>query len=69
MSNLDNQESLRSQLIMLRQEHRDLDSAIHALSQAPQADQLQIKRLKKKKLALKDQIISIEDQTTPDIIA
>ena len=69
MADLNNQDSLNNLLITLRQEHRDLDSAISALAGAAPADQLQIQRLKKKKLALKDRIISIEDQLTPDIIA
>lgn len=69
MADLNNQDSLQNLLVMLRQEHRDLDSAIHALASAAPSDQLQIQRLKKKKLALKDRIISIEDQITPDIIA
>ena len=54
---------------LLRQEHRDLDSAIDALLFAPAADQLQVARLKKRKLRLKDEIASLEDQLIPDIIA
>ncbi len=69
MADLNNQDSLQNLLVMLRQEHRDLDSAIHALASSTPADQLQVQRLKKKKLSLKDRIISIEDQLTPDIIA
>ncbi len=69
MADLNNQDSLQNLLVMLRQEHRDLDSAIHALAISTPADQLQVQRLKKKKLSLKDRIISIEDQLTPDIIA
>lgn len=53
----------------LRQEHRDLDAAIDALAFAPAADQLQVARLKKRKLALKDEIAHLEDQLIPDIIA
>ena len=60
---------LREQLARLRAEHRDLDAQIVAEEDSPQADQLQIKRLKKRKLALKDQITAIEDQLLPDIIA
>lgn len=56
-------------LAMLRTEHRDLDDAIEALRAAPQPDQLQIARLKKRKLRLKDEIAAIEDQLIPDIIA
>ena len=60
---------LREQLARLRAEHRDLDDEIVAEEVSPHADQLQIKRLKKRKLALKDQIKAIEDQLLPDIIA
>jgi len=62
-------EELRAQLAQLRQEHRDLDAAIEALYNAPGADRLQVQRLKKRKLQLRDQIIQIEDRLTPDIIA
>lgn len=62
-------EVLRVKLEVLRREHRDLDEAIHALSESGHPDQLRIVRLKKQKLALKDQISRIEDQLTPDIIA
>ncbi len=54
---------------MLRTEHRDLDAAIAALIAAESQDQLQIARLKKRKLQLKDRIAMIEDYLTPDIIA
>ena len=60
---------LRAQLARLRQEHRDLDAAISALQESPGWDILQIQRLKKRKLVLKDRISHIEDQLTPDIIA
>jgi hypothetical protein len=61
---------LREQLARLRAEHRDLDAQIVAEEEALSlTDQVTIKRLKKKKLALKDQITSIEDQLLPDIIA
>jgi hypothetical protein len=60
---------LRAQLAQLRQEHRDLDAAIEALHNAPGSDLLQVQRLKKRKLHLRDRIIQIEDQLTPDIIA
>ncbi|WP_294390879.1 DUF465 domain-containing protein [uncultured Sphingomonas sp.] len=53
----------------LRQEHRDLDAAIDALAFASASDQLQVARLKKRKLMLKDQIAALEDQLIPDIIA
>jgi hypothetical protein len=60
---------LRSQLARLRQEHRDLDAAIEALQGSPGFDILQVQRLKKRKLHLRDRIIAVEDQLTPDIIA
>ena len=56
-------------LTQVRQEHRDLDSAIEALQASPVVDNLQLQRLKKKKLALKDRISHLEDRLTPDIIA
>jgi hypothetical protein len=62
-------DELKAQLAQLRQEHRDLDAAIEALHNAPGTDRLQVQRLKKRKLQLRDQIIQIEDQLTPDIIA
>jgi len=60
---------LAAELDRLREEHRDLDSAIEALSNLSSADRLQIQRLKKRKLILRDRIAQIEDQLTPDIIA
>jgi hypothetical protein len=60
---------LEADLARLKQEHRDLDTAIEALEQIITGDQLQVQRLKKRKLGLKDQIIRIEDQLTPDISA
>lgn len=62
-------EVLRIQLGVLRQEHRDLDDAIHALQDTGKADMLTVKRLKKQKLALKDKITVLEDRVVPDIIA
>ena len=58
-----------ARLVRLRQEHRDLDSAIEALRVPPASDQLQLARLKKRKLRLKDEIAQLEDQLIPDIIA
>ncbi|WP_201835258.1 YdcH family protein [Microvirga zambiensis] len=60
---------LEAELARLKQEHRDLDMAIDALESMVAGDQLQVQRLKKRKLALKDVIIRLEDQLTPDIIA
>lgn len=56
-------------LELLRVEHRDLDSAIAALVAAGAADQMQIARLKKRKLRLRDEIALVEDALVPDIIA
>ncbi|WP_128891895.1 YdcH family protein [Erythrobacter sp. HKB08] len=64
-----NELELRKKLALLRTEHRDLDAAITALRESGSTDQLQIARLKKRKLMLKDQIAIIEDQLLPDIIA
>lgn len=63
------EEVLRVKLEVLRREHRDLDDAIHALEDTARADQLALRRLKKQKLSLKDEIARIEDLLTPDIIA
>ncbi len=60
---------LREQLARLQQEHRDLDAAIEALAVSPGSDLIQVQRLKKRKLVLRDQILQIEDRLTPDIIA
>lgn len=60
---------IEAHLELLRQEHRDLDEAIRALEEKTTRDQLQIKRLKKKKLKLRDQISVLGDQLLPDIIA
>ena len=63
------EDEIRKRLTMLRLEHRDLDAAIDALGTSGPGDQLQIARLKKRKLRLKDQISLIEDHLIPDIIA
>jgi hypothetical protein len=60
---------LRARVAALREEHQDLDDAVSALEALPMPDQLQIARLKKKKLTLRDQIAKLEDKLTPDIIA
>lgn len=64
-----NEEEMRKRLEVLRIDHRDLDAAIDALTAAGSTDQLQIARLKKRKLRLKDQISLIADYLIPDIIA
>lgn len=63
------EDEMRKRLEMLRMEHRDLDAAIEALSGTGAHDQLQVARLKKRKLRLKDQIALLEDYLIPDIIA
>jgi hypothetical protein len=65
----DRGQRLREALAQLKQEHRDLDAEIGTMEQTVRADQLQIKRLKKKKLFLKDEIARVEDELFPDIIA
>ena len=60
---------IQRRLEALRSEHRDLDAAIDALRGTGSADQLQIARLKKRKLKLRDEIAMLEDQLIPDIIA
>lgn len=66
---MDQTEVLRVKLAVLKREHRDLDAAINALQERGNADMLTLRRLKKQKLALKDQIASIADRLLPDIIA
>jgi len=61
--------SLQKELEHLREEHRDLDTAIEALLHLGTTDRLQVQRLKKRKLVLRDRIVYLEDQLTPDIIA
>jgi len=69
MAQMEQLDVLRVKLEVLRREHRDLDDAIHALQERASADMLTLRRLKKQKLYLKDQIASLEDRITPDIIA
>lgn len=68
MKRIDERE-LRDELVKLRAEHRELDDQIILLEDSTSADQLLVKRLKKKKLAIKDRMTAIEDQLLPDIIA
>jgi hypothetical protein len=63
------EEVMRIKLEALKRQHRDLDEAIHALEAKRTADVLTVRRLKKQKLHLKDQIAQLEDRLTPDIIA
>ena len=67
--NDEEEQALRAKLTALRQEHGDLDAAIAAISASAVCDQLQLTRLKKRKLQLKDQIAQIEDELLPDITA
>lgn len=62
-------EELRNRLFEIRQEHRDLDVAIAALTEAAYKNELQLKRLKKRKLMLKDAIAKLEDELIPDLDA
>lgn len=62
-------DAIREQLDVMKAEHRRLDEQIRALSADPLSDQLEIARLKRRKLMLKDQIQLLFDRNTPDIIA
>jgi len=66
---LNPEDVLRMRLEILRRQHRDLDEAILAMQERGLGDQLALRRLKKQKLTLKDQIARIADDLTPDIIA
>ena len=65
----EDEQALRTEVQLLRQEHADLDASIQALEHVPVPDQLLIARLKRKKLALRDEIVRIEGRILPDIIA
>lgn len=65
----DEERKIRDRVAALRQEHADLDASIEALGRMPVPDQLTIMRLKRKKLALRDEITRLENQILPDIIA
>lgn len=60
---------LEEKLAQLRSEHRDLDDVIRQITESAPYDQIQVRRLKKRKLILKDQIITLENKLLPDIIA
>jgi len=66
---MDELDELREKLEKLQGEHRDLDAEIARLTSEQPFDQLQVQRLKKRKLALKDQIIALHERLIPDIIA
>jgi len=61
--------AIRRELARLRQEHQDLDAAVLALQALALPDQLQVARMKKRKLVLRDQIAKLENRLTPDLIA
>lgn len=65
----DDQPSIQSRLLALRQEHRDMDDAIAQLAVSPSTDQLRLGRLKKRKLKLRDQIAYWESKLIPDLDA
>lgn len=69
IEDMEDESAQRAELSRLEQEHRDLDSAIEALDRLGTGDRLQVQRLKKRKLHLKDRISHLEDALTPDIIA
>jgi hypothetical protein len=66
---MDELEPLRRRLEALKEEHRDLDDVIARITEDGAFDQLQVQRLKKRKLSLKDQILKLESELHPDIIA
>lgn len=66
---MDVEERLKAQLEYLKSEHKDLDEAIVRLSEQPLVDQLALKRMKKRKLSLRDMIMKVESMLVPDIIA
>lgn len=65
----DQKAAIRAELLRLREEHRDLDMAIRSAEDSRPGAVLEIQRLKKRKLSLKDRITALEDKLTPDIIA
>ena len=69
MKDADLDPATHARLESLRMEHRDLDSAIATMAEQPMMDQVQVQRMKKRKLALKDEILYVESQLVPDIIA
>ena len=66
---MDDIEGIENKLAELRSEHRDLDDVIDRLTQDSGFNQVQVQRLKKRKLSIKDQISNLENQILPDIIA
>ena len=66
---LTEREAIRRRLMELQIEHRGLDAVLSRIAADPDADQLHLQRLKKRKLLLKDQIAQLKDRLLPDIIA
>jgi hypothetical protein len=66
---MDGEVDLRARLAALKTEHRALDARIEALAESLLVDQLELRRLKKRKLSLRDEIARLDDEITPDIIA
>ncbi len=66
---MDDLETLKEKLAELKTEHRDLDDVIAHITEKGSFNQIQVQRLKKRKLALKDEIIQVENKILPDIIA
>ena len=66
---MQDQETIRQELATLRQEHRDLDDAINRMADGPFVNELQLRRLKKRKLQLKDFISRLESRLIPDLDA
>lgn len=62
-------ESVKQRIVALQVEHRDLDDVISRLGDLPEVNELELRRLKKRKLYLKDHIFTLEKQLTPDILA
>lgn len=69
MKLIDEQEAIKLKIFELRTDHRDLDDAIRQLTETPYLDQLQLGRLKRKKLKLKDTISRLESKLIPDLNA
>ncbi len=69
MKFIDEQEAIKLKIFELRTDHRDLDDAIRQLTESPYLDQLQLGRLKRKKLKLKDAILKFESKLIPDLNA
>ena len=66
---MDDTKEIRNKLIELRTEHRDIDDSIESITQRGDFDQIQVQRMKKRKLFLKDQISTLENRMLPNIIA